>query len=311
MNPLAKILVYVIGVVLVAALLSPPIFWICNAIADAGWIPSLAKYPFFRYFSRIVQIAALVFLVPVIWWLRVRSWSELGIERNPGRLRDLGFGLAAAIVPLAVMGSVYFAYDVYRVRDEIAWAGMARIGATATFVSVFEEVLFRGVLLGLAIRQLGRGAGITVITVIFSVIHFLKPRAAIAREDVTWLSGFQLIGSALESDTAGILVFSGCVTLIVIGLILAWTAVKTQSLWLAIGLHAGWILGQQTMNLIGKYRVKPPEELMPWLGPNLVSGMVPTGVVPLVALLATAGLVWWHLGRAKPARVDSVAGSAG
>jgi hypothetical protein len=34
---------------------------------------------------------------------------------------------------------------------------------------------------------------------------------------------------------------------------------------------------------------------LPWVGPNLVSGAVPTGLVPLVALLVTGLLVKFYL----------------
>jgi hypothetical protein len=35
--------------------------------------------------------------------------------------------------------------------------------------------------------------------------------------------------------------------------------------------------------------------LLPWVGPNLVSGAVPTGILPLVALVATGLLVKLYL----------------
>ncbi len=310
-NPLAKILVFAAGVVVAAALLAPPVFWLCNALADAGWAPGLAKFPFFRYFSRIAQIAALVSLWPLIRWLRIRGWSELGIARNARGRADLGAGLAAAIVPLALLAGGTFGFDVFRARDSVAWGQLPRIVATAGFVAVFEEFLFRGVLLGLAARHLGRAPGALAVSAIYSVIHFVKPRAEIPREAVTWLSGFELLGSAFQSGTPPGVVLSGCVTLFVIGLILAWAAARTRSLWLPIGLHAGWIFGQQVTNLIGKFRIKPPDALMPWLGPNVVSGMVPTGVIPLAALLVTGLLAWWYLGRGGRARVDSLGRGAG
>ena len=76
---------------------------------------------------------------------------------------------------------------------------------------------------------------------------------------------------------------------------------STRSLWLPVGLHAGWVLGQQLINLVGKYRVKPPDAFLPWVGPNVVSGMVPTGIAPAAALLVTGALVWWYLARvARP-----------
>ncbi len=267
------------------------------ALADSGWVPGAAKFPFFRYWGRIAQIASLVLIFPLGWWLRIRSLRDLGIERNEAKGRDVGWGVVFAIVPLVLLGAVYLWAEVYTVRDDVGWGTLVRVVGTAGFVSVFEEFLFRGVLLGLAIRYFGRWPGIVSVSAVFAIVHFFKPRGEIARESVGWLSGFELLGSAFSSVDSMAVFFWGCVTLFVIGVILALACLRTRSLWLPIGLHAGWIFGQQTLNLFAKYRIKPEDAFLPWVGPNVVSGMVPTGVVPLGALLVTAALVWWYLRR--------------
>ena len=56
-----------------------------------------------------------------------------------------------------------------------------------------------------------------------------------------------------------------------------------------------WIFCQQGLQWLAKYRVQPPEALLPWIGPNVVSGAVPIGLLPLGVLLLTAGGVWFYL----------------
>jgi hypothetical protein len=80
-------------------------------------------------------------------------------------------------------------------------------------------------------------------------------------------------------------------------LLLAAVTLKTQSLWPAIGLHAGWILAQQGFLAVVRFRVKPEDAMLPWIGPNLVSGAVPTGIIPVAVLLITFGMLWWWLRR--------------
>jgi len=98
-------------------------------------------------------------------------------------------------------------------------------------------------------------------------------------------------------DGGPTLAIFGALSLFVLGLTFSMATLRTRSLWLAIGLHAGCIFGQQALNVVAKYRIKPPDAWMPWVGPNVVHGMVPTGLVPLAALLAMGGLVWWYLRR--------------
>jgi hypothetical protein len=66
-------------------------------------------------------------------------------------------------------------------------------------------------------------------------------------------------------------------TLFVIGWILADARVLTHSLWLSIGLHAGWIFGSGTFSLLARQRIP----VLPWVGKNLLVGIIPLGVAAL------------------------------
>jgi membrane protease YdiL (CAAX protease family) len=303
-NPLAKILVYAAAVVLLAALLSPPIYW---ALHDMHAV--LAGMPFHRFFNRVAMVSALVLLWPTMRWMKVRSITELGLGRNPHAGRDVASGVALALLPLVVLAAFYFEFEVYRLRKEIPWGKFIAVAGTVAVVPVLEEILFRGVLLGLAVRSLGKWGGAIVVSAAFAVIHFVRQRGEVA--EVHWWSGFALLGSAFPPPAAFVETAAGAVNLFVIGMILAIATLRTRSLWLAIGLHAGWILGQQSINIIGRFRVKPPDALLPWVGPNVVSGMVPTGIVPLLALLASGLLVWWYLARAFRAHREPAAAPTG
>jgi predicted MFS family arabinose efflux permease len=89
------------------------------------------------------------------------------------------------------------------------------------------------------------------------------------------------------------------VSLVLAGILLAVATIHTRSLFLAIGLHAGWILGQQGIQILGKFGIKPSDRLLPWVGENVVSGAVPTGLLPLVVLGITGVLIFWFLRYAR------------
>jgi hypothetical protein len=69
--------------------------------------------------------------------------------------------------------------------------------------------------------------------------------------------------------------------LFLIGWILADARLQTRSLWLPIGLHAGWILAAGTFNKIALRQLI----ILPWLGKNLLVGIVPLAVAALTWLL--------------------------
>jgi membrane protease YdiL (CAAX protease family) len=113
---------------------------------------------------------------------------------------------------------------------------------------------------------------------VFSVIHFLKApeRTSII---VTWTSGLNSVVHSFVRFGDLTLVAAMFTTLFLIGWILADARLFTRSLWLPIGLHAGWIFASGAFNRVAHREVLA----LPWLGNNLLVGIVPLGV---------AGLTW-------------------
>ena len=286
---LGKILLYLVVVVVLGAILSPPIYWMLHSTVD---------FPFYRYLSRVTQVTAIVLLAPLLFWLGIRNIREFGLQRNPHATRDALAGVALALVPGALLAAVYLTFDVYRARQDLVPWLLLRIALTAGFVALVEEFFFRGVLLGLAVKAFGRWPAAGAVSLAFAGVHFLRP----AKEEdsvVEWWSGFAQILGFVDAMPPPWLLLSGFVSLVLAGLILAAATLWTRSLWLAIGLHGGWIFCQQTLHWLARYRAKPPDALWPWIGPNVVSGAVPTGLLPLGALLLTGLGLWYYLRNAS------------
>jgi uncharacterized protein len=98
---------------------------------------------------------------------------------------------------------------------------------------------------------------------------------------VTWTSGFNSIAHSLSQFAEPMLLLSAFSTLFLIGWILADARLHTCSLWLPIGLHAGWIFANGLFNRIARRDIL----LLPWLGKNLLVGIVPLVVCLLSWLL--------------------------
>ena len=77
------------------------------------------------------------------------------------------------------------------------------------------------------------------------------------------------------------LLLAGFTTLFLIGCILADARLRTRSLWLPIGLHAGWIFASGAFIKIAHQEMLA----LPLLGKNLTIGIVPLFV----------GLISWAL----------------
>lgn len=294
---LLRLLAYLGGVVLLACLLSPPLYWVGTWLAEEGILTIVKDFPFHRYFSRSVQISAILLLWPAFRGVGIRRLGDIGLQPNRFWQSDLSYGFLLAFLPVVLLGTGYVLSGVFALKDHFQISGLFRICATAGAVSILEEFLFRGVLLGIAASVMSRHAAAFLSAAAFTIVHFMRTSRQPLDAPVGWLSGFQQIPLAFSSAPPWPLLGWGFLSLLIAGLLLAYATLRTRSLFLPIGLHAGWILGQQSLQLIAQFRPKPPGSLLPWVGPNVVSGAVPTGLAPTFVLLATCVFVWILLRR--------------
>lgn len=299
-----RLLAYVFAVVALGCLLAPPLYWAGSGLAAAGILPFLEGFPFHRYFSRSIQISAILLLWPAFRWIGISSLGELGLVKNPCRLRDAGAGLVIGFVPVALLAAGLFWADIYALRSSWDPTRLLRIAGTAAVVSVVEEFLFRAVILGLALRTMPAAAAAVLSAAIFAVVHFMRVSKDAVVESVQWTSGFEQLPLLFSSAPPWPVLGWGILSLMIAGLLLAWATLHTRSLFVAIGIHAGWILGQQGFQSLARFRPKPPESFLPWVGPNVVSGAVPTGLIPTLALLATAILLAVYLKNRRPRQAE-------
>ena len=291
MKSLSKIIFYLLATVLLGALLAAPLYWGGQWLAAQGILGWLAETPFRKFFHRGLLIAALVLLWPTARWLQISSVRALGLSPNPHRWRDAWAGFAAAFFMMCVLGAVLLGLGVSGWRTEIPWIGIGKVAVSAVVVSILEEWLFRGAILGLLARAMHSRTALFLSSALFSILHFLKPDTA-SPPAVHWLTGFTLIPGAFAQFREPWLVLGGFTTLFCVGWILGWVRLRTRSLGLAIGLHAGWVFGMMGFSKITERRIL---DTLPWFGENLSIGI---GSVIVVCL--TGALVWGWLTYVRP-----------
>ncbi len=286
MKDAARLLLYLAGVILLGALLAPPLFWLGQAVIAHGVLPSLAKFDFESYFHRALLIAAVALLWPLFRVLQVRSWRDLGLEKNSRAGADLGMGFVIAAIPLLCCGAVIIALHIYSLRRGFLWHKMPDVLFAASIVPILEELLFRGFILGVLLRGFSRLGALLLTSAFFSIVHFLKaPEATTPNDAVRWFSGFDSIAHSFGQFSDPMLLAGGFLTLFAIGCILADARLRTASLWLPIGLHAGWIFANGTFSKAAHREAL----VLPWLGKNLLVGIVPL----ILALVSWALLRLW------------------
>jgi len=288
LKDLGKILFYFVAVIVLGALLAPPLYWGGHWLAGKGVLTFLAETDFQKFFNRGVLIAALGLLWPTIRWLHIGGFRDLGLEKNPRWLTHLGIGFGIAALVVALLAGGYMVAEIYHWKKELPWGRVPGLLFSALVVALLEEGLFRAGILGLFRRTMSPRAAIFFTAAIFSAVHFLKPDDSVELTQVGWLSGFALIPHVFHQFAEPLLVLGGFTTIFVLGLMLADVTVRTRSLWMAIGLHAGVVFVKMTFSKF----TKRESAHLPWIGEELQIGLI-----PVVALLLGWFLAWLWLRR--------------
>ncbi len=297
MKELGKIILYLVATVVLGALLAPQLYWGLMWLNGHGLLLNLADVEFQRVFHRGILVAAIVLLWPLVKWIQIPHIRGLGLRPNPLRWQDLAIGFLASFLVMALLAAVLIHLEIYTLRKSPKWDELRAVMVSAVVVSLLEEGLFRGAFLGLLNRTMRPFLSLFAVSSIYSVVHFLKPdKEPVTDAVITWTSGFPLLLEALEpfkfhNLSEFLIFFGGFATLFAVGWILGWTRLKTGSLWMAIGLHAGWILGKMGLGKIARRKIT---DTLPWLGEDITIGLVSLGMVILTGLL-----VWYWIGRIR------------
>ena len=275
MKDAAKLFAYFFAVVLGGTLLAPPLFW--TAQRFSGFF---AKFDFESFFHRALLICAIVFLWPLLRSLRFHSFRDLQLDKNRHALRDVVAGILLAAIPLLVGAVVLITSRIFLLKNAVPWNAFGGVLAAAIIVPLIEESFFRGLLLGILLRRSRPTVATLITSGFFAIVHFLKAPTRL-NEGVNWFSGFHSIANSFAQFADPMMVLAGFTTLFLIGWILADARLRTRSLFLPIGLHSGWIF---VAGVVGKV-TKRETIILPWLGTNLLTGLLPLAL----------GLITWAL----------------
>lgn len=250
---------------LLGALLAGPMFnfvlWLGRSFQS---LESLRDVEFERVASRCVLIVLLLSFVPVSRRAGMGDWRGIGFvpDGNWWKLAGLGLLIGSAATAVIFFGGwVLGAFGVREVLEHGAIEKSVVYFVGALLVGFIEEALFRGVLFGALRRSVGFWGGAVIASLVYSAVHFAKPRPPVGTVYGHWYSGLELIPHMFNTVDMGPHFFPLALTLFLLGLVLCAFYQRTGSLYFSIGLHAGlvWLMR------IGGYFLERNEARLPWL----------------------------------------------
>jgi len=238
-KPLLFLLLIFIAAPLLAALLSPWVYqWLQSFAADG----SVLDAPFFRVTSRIVLVMVALMLFPACKLSTMKGRIDWGIPKCGNRRRQILIGLGLGIVSMLVvylLGVVLgvFVWDTRGKPGIYIARKVIQIILGGLFIGFFEEILFRGYIQNALKKSLGLIAAVLIGSFLFSIVHFMRPLDPDVMNQ--WNSGLLLFGNLFAR--AGDSFLQEACTLFCMGTVLAMLSYWMKSVYVAIGLHAGWV----------------------------------------------------------------------
>jgi uncharacterized protein len=292
MKSYQRLLIFMLLVLALTALVSPWAAIVWDLLSSAETVPADDRIPFSRFFNRFFMISGVLLFFAYRSLLKIESPSQLGLLPKTRATRDVGIGLCLSLGSMVVLGYVMSLADVYQPFFRLSLSRSLQQCAsailTAFTVGLLEEVFFRGIIFRGLLEDWKPLSALIAANLFYSALHFVKPSESYFLSGIDPFVGFRHLFSTFApflnlSDIA-----PGLIGLWLIGIVLSYAFMRTGTLYLAIGLHAGWIISIKTVRVFGDYKRNDLGWLFGSSDPKIVSG-----VVTWVGIVLVGIAVYW------------------
>ena len=318
-NDVTRLLLFLLATFMLAALLVPHIYNLGRFTAEVTSNKSInpiidylgthsRKADYARFFNRSLYLAALILLPFLLFSLGAKKatartrgpWSFAlparsiapnrgqPLLRPPHPFRQITGGFFMGAIFLLAAGALAILIGFFQWQNIPIAPTLPSALTTAAVVAVLEEVIFRGIILGIFLRTFRPSIAIVLVAFLFGVLHFVRPpEGAIVANPEGALAGFAFLELTATRLLNGHLLLQQLAPLFLVGVLLGVTRYLTSSLWLPIGLHAGWIFAFTLFGDLTAPVGNHPEWMNIVIGTNLAQGLLPLGA------LFVSGLIIW------------------
>jgi uncharacterized protein len=201
-------------------------------------------------FRTIIRKSTQVFLVlsifPAMHYLKLNKF-DLGFSPKPLFFKQIWQGVGLGFVTLMPVLIVLYLFGVNIIDESQPWTlfwiskKLVIELLLALLISLFEEPVFRGILLTGLSRKLSVWSAVIISAFYYAILHFLDSKTQIPAQEINLFSGFKLLGEAF-THLLNPEILSAFFALFAVGVFLG--VLRTQvkvSLGLCIGCHACWV----------------------------------------------------------------------
>lgn len=247
-----KILLLFLLILCVSSLLAPLIKIAADMlIPQSALMTDLLNYKHGSYdFGRVIRRIILVVAIVVIFLFRkplmINSLSTIGIKHTTGWWKHLrmGFFLSTGIFIiytafLFITGAKILQVDAKSPGD--LFFQLFKILLIAGLIGCIEEIFFRGFIFQSFLRDMQTVSAVCASSLFYSLLHFFKAKLLVFpgfQPFVGFMVIYQSFSNIILNFTTIMPTMFG---LSLVGVVLSYACLRTNSLYFAVGLHAGWV----------------------------------------------------------------------
>jgi hypothetical protein len=283
MRPIRALAIYFAAIFVGGALIAPWLYWTAHGLAPYGGIfAKLAANPFHRFVNRSYLAVALFGIWPLSRICGLRHWRDLGLTLKSRWLGNIAMGFLIGFGSLACVALLGFLCGGRDFNSHHTGADIFRHAVSATIsaviVAMLEEILFRGALFGILRKTQPWPAALCVSSAVYALVHFIQRQEF--NGAVTWSTGLQLLPKMFNGAPPFV---PALLTLFLAGAILALAYQRTGTLFLSMGLHAGWIFWLKSYGFFTNG--VPGANALIWGTDRLIDGWLATPILAGVFIM--------------------------
>lgn len=289
----AVLLLFAVAIVL-GTLIAPHVFNLVTWLGrEFSLLESLRKTEFEKLMNRCVMVCVLLTLYPAVRLTGLDNWKALGLSRDRRGIRLFWAGWIVGTVSMVfLMLAGWASGAMYYLPGRIGWPLAGKVVSYmlgAVVVAVIEETLFRGAVLGMLRKSMNLLPAALLMSFVFAFAHFATPEPEIGVVRGHWDSGFQMFPYIItDLDLRWEFGFM-FITVFFMSMTLCYLYAAYGNLYLAIGLHAGWVW---LMRIGGVLLERDDNVMMMMFGPSM--SVAKSGLAIIEVLLFFAAAVFLY-----------------
>jgi CAAX protease family protein len=273
-----RLLFFLLAVLALTCAISP---WLALGAdwAVTTWPQFLSeRIPFSRVFNRAFMFAGVILFILCRRLFASGQIKALIVVDRLSAVRDLmtGFGLAwGSLFLLVVVMSISDIYTpFFRMSAGVSLGRFASAAAAGLFTGTLEELFFRAMLFKGLYDAGSPLRAYFAANLFYSALHFVKPGEAYFLDRFDPFAGFSHLLTTFAPFLDPLPLLPGLFGLLLIGIVLSYAVIRSGKLYLAIGLHAGWVFSLKILRVFGDFTRQDLGWLFGSTNPKIVSGVV-------------------------------------